>query len=96
MSTPLRRRAAAVALTTASMLSGATFAQTAAAPAAAPTPPFTATANVGLFSEYVFRGLTQTNQKPAVQGGFDLAHKSGFYVGTWASNVNWIDDFGRE
>ena len=30
---------------------------------------------------------SQTNEKPAVQGGFDLAHKSGFYAGTWASNV---------
>ena len=35
---------------------------------------------------------TQTNEKPAVQGGFDLGHKSGFYVGTWASNVSWISD----
>src|SRR6266498_1225542 len=51
------------------------------------------TGNVGLFSQYVFRGITQTNEKPAVQGGFDLGHKSGFYVGTWASNISWISDY---
>jgi uncharacterized protein (TIGR02001 family) len=64
------------------------------APAAAPAPEpdWTFTGNVGLFSQYVFRGLTQTNEKPAVQGGFDLGHKSGFYAGTWASNINWVSD----
>jgi uncharacterized protein (TIGR02001 family) len=45
--------------------------------------------NVGLFSQYVFRGMSQTNEKPAVQGGFDLAHKSGFLRGNWASNISW-------
>jgi uncharacterized protein (TIGR02001 family) len=40
----------------------------------------------------VFRGISQTNEKPAVQGGFDLGHKSGFYAGTWASNISWISD----
>src|SRR5262247_2375799 len=64
----------------------------AAAPAPAPEPDWTLTGNIGLFSQYVFRGLTQTNEKPAVQGGFDLGHKSGFYAGTWASNINWVSD----
>ncbi len=64
----------------------------AAAPAPAPEPDWTFTGNVGLFSQYVFRGISQTNEKPAVQGGFDLAHKSGFYAGTWASNISWISD----
>ncbi len=82
-----------VALACASIASGAALAQTpAAAPAPAPEPDWTGTANIGLFSQYVFRGITQTNEKPAVQGGFDLAHKSGFYVGTWASNINWVAD----
>ncbi len=57
-----------------------------------PEPDWTFTGNVGLFSQYVFRGISQTNEKPAVQGGFDLGHKSGFYAGTWASNVSWIAD----
>ena len=47
------------------------------------------TANVGFASQYIFRGLTQTNGKPAVQGGVDYAHSSGFYVGTWLSNISW-------
>jgi uncharacterized protein (TIGR02001 family) len=71
---------------------GAVHAQT---PAAAPaTPEHTVTANVGLYSEYLFRGIAQTAGKPAVQGGFDYAHASGFYAGTWASNVSWLEDFG--
>jgi uncharacterized protein (TIGR02001 family) len=65
----------------------------AAAPAPAPEPDWTFTSNIGLFSQYVFRGVSQTNEKPAVQGGFDLGHKSGFYVGTWASNISWISDY---
>lgn len=60
--------------------------------AAAPEPDYTFSANVGLFSQYVFRGVSQTNEKPAVQGGFDLSHKSGLYVGTWASNISWLSD----
>ena len=68
-------------------------AQTSAAPAT-PAPQHTFTANVGLFSEYLFRGIAQTSGKPAVQGGFDYAHSSGFYAGTWASNISWLEDFG--
>jgi len=45
--------------------------------------------NVGLYSDYVFRGYTQTQHQPALQGGFDAEHSSGFYIGTWASNVDW-------
>src|SRR5690606_34855209 len=48
--------------------------------------------NVGFFSEYIFRGLKQTDGKPALQGGFDYSHSSGFYAGTWASNVSWLED----
>ena len=60
---------------------------------AEPTPEHTLTGNVGFFSQYIFRGLTQTNRDPALQGGFDYAHKSGFYLGAWASNVKWVKDF---
>ena len=64
-----------------------------AADAPAPAPDYTVTANVGLFSQYIFRGLTQTNEKPALQGGFDYSHSSGFYLGYWGSNISWISDF---
>ncbi|NOX10155.1 MAG: hypothetical protein GXP22_11865 [Gammaproteobacteria bacterium] len=47
------------------------------------------TANVALTTNYVFRGLTQTVNDGAIQGGFDYTHESGFYAGTWASNVNY-------
>lgn len=66
------------------------------AQASAPSPEqksaHTVTANVGVVSQYVFRGLTQTNGKPAIQGGFDYAHSSGFYAGTWLSNISWFTD----
>ncbi len=57
---------------------------------AKPEPEFTFTGNAGLFSDYRFRGFTQTDYKPAFQGGFDFAHKSGFYLGNWNSNVEQI------
>ncbi len=60
--------------------------------AAEPTPEHTLTGNIGLFSQYIFRGLTQTDRRPALQGGFDYAHSSGFYAGTWASNISWLTD----
>lgn len=48
---------------------------------------WTATGNIGFVSDYYFRGISQTFHKPAVQGGFDIAHSSGFYAGMWGSNV---------
>jgi uncharacterized protein (TIGR02001 family) len=64
------------------------------AQAAEPAPEHNITGNVGLFSQYIFRGLTQTDRRPAIQGGFDYAHASGFYAGTWASNISWLRDGG--
>ena len=85
-----------VALALAVTASSAVLAQTtpAAAPAPAPAPDNVLTANVGLFSQYIFRGISQTAGQPALQGGFDYAHSSGFYLGTWASNASWLEDFG--
>ena len=60
------------------------LAQTAAAPASA----WTVAGNAGLFSDYTFRGISQTARKPAFQGGIDVAHASGFYVGNWNSNIS--------
>jgi uncharacterized protein (TIGR02001 family) len=45
-------------------------------------------ANVALASEYVFRGVSQTAEGPAIQGGFD-ATCGLFYAGVWASNLDW-------
>lgn len=66
----------------------------AASAADAPASPHTLTGNLGLYSQYIFRGLTQTDGQPAVQGGFDYSHSSGFYAGTWASNISWLRDGG--
>ena len=59
---------------------------------AAPAPDLTVAYNVGLYSQYIFRGLTQTDRKPALQGGVDLTHSSGLYLGAWASNISWLRD----
>ncbi|TXI13397.1 MAG: hypothetical protein E6Q68_01355 [Polynucleobacter sp.] len=56
--------------------------------AAEPTPDFTVAYNVGATSDYRVRGLKQNNSNPSVQGGIDVAHKSGFYVGIWGSTVS--------
>jgi uncharacterized protein (TIGR02001 family) len=73
-------------------LSGIALAEDAApapaAAAAAPASPWTVTTNINLVSDYYFRGISQTFHKPAVQGGLDISHSSGFYVGTWFSNVS--------
>jgi uncharacterized protein (TIGR02001 family) len=50
--------------------------------------------NFSLVSDYLFRGVSQTGTKPALQGGFDYAHESGFYAGAWGSNISWLSDFG--
>lgn len=65
------------------MSSLSAFAQT-----AAPASDWTITGNAGLHSDYRFRGISQTNKDPAFQGGFDIAHSSGFYAGNWNSNID--------
>lgn len=57
-----------------------------------PASAHTVTSNVSLVSDYLYRGISQTGQKPAIQGGFDYAHSSGFYAGVWGSSISWISD----
>ncbi len=59
---------------------------------AAESSPHTLTGNVGFFSQYIFRGITQTDKEPAIQGGLDYVHSSGIYLGTWGSNVSILRD----
>ena len=70
------------------LATSASFAQT-----RAPEPDYTVAYNVGVVTDYRFRGLSQTSFKPALQLGVDFAHKSGFYLGAFGSNVNWVKDF---
>lgn len=58
--------------------------------------PHSLSGNITLTTDYVFRGISQSQGQPALQGGFDYAHESGFYIGTWASNVGWVDDMAKK
>ena len=73
-----------LALAALTLVSGAVFAQSA--------PATTLTYNAGVVTDYRYRGITQSRNEAAVQGGVDYAHKSGFYVGAWASTIKWIAD----
>ena len=48
--------------------------------------------SVAVVNDYLFRGLSQTNWKPAVQPGIEYDHASGWYVGAWGSNISWLSD----
>lgn len=61
------------------------------AQAAAPSSSFSQTANVAIASDYMFRGVSQTDSSLAIQGGFDISHTSGFSAGVWASNISFTD-----
>ena len=67
------------------LVSGSVLAQAA--------PETTLTYNAGVVTDYRYRGITQSRNEAAVQGGVDYAHKSGFYVGAWASTIKWIADY---
>ena len=77
-----------LALAALTLATGAVFAQ--AAPAT------TLTYNAGVVTDYRYRGITQSRNEAAVQGGVDYAHKSGFYVGAWASTIKWIADYSYD
>lgn len=53
---------------------------------------FTFSGNAGIVTDYVYRGISQTDEGPAVQGGFDVGHSSGLYAGIWGSNVDFNDE----
>jgi uncharacterized protein (TIGR02001 family) len=53
------------------------------------------TGNLGLTSNYIWRGVTQTGDQAAIQGGIDYGYQ-GFYAGAWASNVTWTTPEGYE
>lgn len=79
-----------IALATLSTLGAASCAFAADAPAS----PHTIGYNVGVASEYSYRGISQSDNKPALSGGVDYSHASGLYVGAWASSISWLEDAG--
>lgn len=56
--------------------------------------PITVSGSVGLVSDYRFRGVSQTDKEMAIQGGITVTHESGFYAGTWGSNLSGWGTFG--
>lgn len=68
----------------------AAFAQT----GAAPPPVVTVSGSAAVVSDYRFRGVSQSDDRPAVQAGLTIAHASGLYVGTWASSLAGWGTFG--
>lgn len=56
--------------------------------------PVTVSGSVALVSDYRFRGVSQTNEEMAIQGGLTVKHESGLYAGTWASNLAGWGQFG--
>ena len=65
-------------------------AQTPAPVASEPADPFAF--NVGVVTDYRFRGISQTRREPALQGGADFTSPIGLYAGFWASTIKWIRD----
>ncbi len=57
-------------------------------------PAITISGSATLTSDYRFRGVSQSDEGMAVQGGFTIAHESGLYVGTWGSNLAGWGTFG--
>ncbi|WP_144212620.1 TorF family putative porin [Shewanella donghaensis] len=72
----------AIALSTGLLMSATAFAEV--------------TGNIGATSNYLWRGVSQTGDSVAVQGGVDYENESGFYAGTWASNVDFGDGTSYE
>jgi len=66
----------------------------AAAPAAPAAPASPITYNIGVVSDYKYRGLTQSKFDPALQGGVDYA-EGAIYLGTWLSTIDWIKDAAK-
>jgi uncharacterized protein (TIGR02001 family) len=67
---------------------GLLFAAPAFADDTAPPSDFTITGSAAIVSQYRFRGISQSDNKPAVQGAITLSHSSGFYVSTWGSSAS--------
>ena len=89
MSKTLTKTALTAAVTTA-LLAGAAVTSTASAEVSA---------NIGFTSNYIFRGVTESDDGAAVQGGLDFEHEGGFYVGTWISSLGdsaVVVDFDEE
>lgn len=89
----MNKYAKPLAIAVATLASVHAFAQTPAAPAAPAAPESSLVPKISLYSEYEYRGISQTSEKPAVQFNLDYSHPSGFYLGAFASNIKWLKDY---
>jgi len=97
MKAPIQARLAVMA--TAIVMAGAANAQMGAEaqatePAAAPASTFSW--NATAISDYRYRGISQTRLQPALQGGADYVHASGWYLGAWGSTIKFAKDAGGD
>jgi uncharacterized protein (TIGR02001 family) len=53
---------------------------------------FDVSGNAGVVTDYLFRGLSQTDRQPALQSGIEIDGKQGLYIGAWGSNISWLSD----
>lgn len=81
-------------LSTLGVLVLATTATPALADETDPPPPVTINGSVLLASDYRLRGVSQSDTKPTLQGTLTVSHKSGLYVGLFASNLAGWGTFG--
>ena len=88
MNTNMIKRVVALAAVALCAIASAQTAAPAAGEATASAPPPSVTGNFSLVSDYRFRGISQSWGQPAVQGGIDYTHASGFYLGNWNSSVS--------
>ncbi|MBL8511895.1 MAG: hypothetical protein JNM52_09645 [Betaproteobacteria bacterium] len=71
------------------------IASQARAETAAEAPANTFATKISVYSEYEYRGITQTSENPALQLNLDYTHSSGFYLGFFASNIQWLKDTAK-
>ena len=90
---PLTPRRLALGLLCASAAGAWAQSSGAAAPA---TPEHSLSFNVGLTTDYRYRGISQSRLKPAVSAGADYSHASGLYAGAWLTSIKWIKDAGGD
>lgn len=90
--TMLKKLTLAISAATTVTVSGFACAETVNSPIG----DFDVSMNATLTTDYIYRGVSQTQGKGAIQGGLDVAHESGLYVGTWASNVDFADAKGND
>jgi uncharacterized protein (TIGR02001 family) len=81
------------AIASCAIVSTAMFSTAAMADSAPAAPPseFTITGSADLATQYRFRGISQSDNRPVVQGAFTISHASGFYVSTWGSSASAVD-----